>query len=318
MSGRASEDRPMDSGYGGSVSSRRPSEDRRRPPEVEFGTGRRNEDQYGGGAGRTSEDTYAPSVALSASSRRKPSQDTTRKTEERERERERERDFGRRPSGAASMSGTSDSTSTATAAQSTTATSGMIIPNKSTIEEEYIEVPYGRDVRESGSTTIDERDRSRDMSGGILTDGEPDSASDYPSSSLGLRSPPAGLNGLSARLKGVDDDDDDEGVISGAGGKSGDDYYDKISFGRGSAASDRSTGATGITSRMATGRASVTEDQEKMRRDYEYKIATMQTQITNLQRDLGDAGERDRKWQDGEARVRQMEEELVGLRRVSG
>jgi hypothetical protein len=187
----------------------------------------------------------------------------------------------------------------------------MIIPNKSTIEEEYIEVPYGRDGRESGSTTVDERERSRETSGdaGRLTDGEMDSASEYPSP-LSPRSPPAGLSGLSARLKGVDDD---EGVVSGAGGRSGDDYFDK--YGRSSVNSDRSIG-NGMAARVA-GRASVSEDQEKIRRDYEYKIATMQTQITNLQRDLGDVGEKERRWREGEAKVRQMEEELVGLRRVS-
>lgn len=187
----------------------------------------------------------------------------------------------------------------------------MIIPNKSTIEEEYIEVPYGRDARESSSTTVDERERSREVSGEAsrLTDGEFDSASDYPSP-MSPQSPPAGLSGLSARLKGVDDDD--RGTPS-IGGRTGNDYYDQ--YGRSSVNSDRSAGG-GTGSRLA-GRASVSEDQEKIKRDYEYKIATMQTQITNLQRDLGDADERDRKWQEGEARVRQMEEELLGLRRVS-
>lgn len=293
------------------MSSRRPSEDRRRPSEVDFvipgrrseDTYRRNEEPYGG---RTSEDNYAPSTALSNTSRRKPSQDTTRRSEDRERE------YVRRPSGAASISGTSDSASTANPNQSTTATSGMIIPNKSTIEEEYIEVPYGRDARESGSTTVDERERSRETSGdaGRLTDGEMDSASEYPSP-LSPRSPPAGLSGLSARLQEVGDDD--EGGASGTGGRSGDDYYDK--FGRSSVNSDRSIG-NGMVARM-TGRTSLSEDQEKMKRDYEYKIATMQTQITNLQRDLGDSEEKERRWKEGEARVRQMEEELIGLRRVS-
>ena len=192
---------------------------------------------------------------------------------------------------------------TVQAAQATTAASAMIIPNKSTMEEEYIEVPYGRDARES-STTID-GDASRSQEGAVLADGDLDSASDYPSPNS-LRGPGTGLNGLTARLKGVEDEED----IS----KSGEDYYDKISFGRTSAASDRS--ATGITSRL-NGRASVTEDQEKMRRDYEYKIATMQAQITNLQRDLGDAEQKDRKFQDAEFKVKQMEEELQGLRRVS-
>jgi hypothetical protein len=74
---------------------------------------------------------------------------------------------------------------------------------------------------------------------------------------------------------------------------------------------------SGLGARIPAGRAIVSEDQEKMRRDYEFRIATMQTQITSLQRDLGDAGERERKWNEGEAKVRQMEEELMSLRRVS-
>lgn len=259
--------------------------------------------------GRNSEDSFTPTVSVS---RRKPSQDTTRRSEDRERERE----FVRRPSAAASVSGTSDSASTANPTQSTTATSGMIIPNKSTIEEEYIEVPYGREVRESGSTTIDERERSREASGdaGRLTDGELDGASDFPSP-LSPRSPPAGLSGLSARLKGVETEDDERG-IPGVGGRNGDDYYDK--YGRASVNSDHSVHSTsgGMGTRTLAGRASTSEDQEKMRKDYEYRIATMQTQITSLQRDLGDAAERERKWKDGEAKVRQLEEELMSVRRV--
>ncbi|KIK09299.1 hypothetical protein K443DRAFT_83444 [Laccaria amethystina LaAM-08-1] len=306
-SGRVSADRPSDSGYGGSGSSRRPSEDRRRPSETDFVPPRRSEESF-----RRPEETFnAPRIgeenfSASLASRRKPSQDTTRRSDERE------RDFGRRPSGTVSISGASDSTATANAnaAQSTTATSGMIIPNKSTMEEEYIEVPYGRDGRESGSTTIDERERGIEMHrDGAMGLDEPDSASDYPST-LSPRSPPAGLSGLSARLNGVDDDDDDP---AGPGNKSGDDYYDK--YGRSSVNSDRSAGTNSIASRMMGGRASVSDDQEKIRRDYEFKIATMQTQITNLQRDLGDAAESERKLKDGEARVRQMEDELSTFRR---
>lgn len=117
----------------------------------------------------------------------------------------------------------------------------MIIPNKSTIAEEDIEVPYGREVRDSTGTAVDERERSRED-----TDAEQDE--------VGLRSPPSGglggLSGLTARL--ADAEEEDEGAMSGGGGaRSGDDYFDKMSFGRASVASDRSAGA-----RMG-GRASV-------------------------------------------------------------
>lgn len=175
--------------------------------------------------------------------------------------------------------------------------SGMIIPAKSTIEEEDIKIPYGQDKRESGSTTMDERsaENFRDMGGlggsggGTYTDGEPDSASEY----LGPRSPrspPAGLGGLVARLRNAEDDDD-EGNISGQGGKSGGEEY----YGRSSVNSDRGGG-----SRMVRG--SVSEDHEKLRREYEFKIATMQKQIANLTRELGDAS--------GEAEKRRKEEEM--------
>ncbi|KAF5345295.1 hypothetical protein D9758_008477 [Tetrapyrgos nigripes] len=284
-SGRTSADRPSDSGYGGSVSSRRPSQDRRRP----------SEDTY---RGRTSEDNYAPSIATSISSRRKPSQDTTIRRSE-----DRERDYYKRPSGT-SVSGNSDST--ANAPQSTMATSGMIIPNTSTMEEEYIEVPYDREARESLSTADDHEQRGRDripdpgLSPGF-TDHEPDSASEYPGS------PATGLGGLHSRLKSVSDDDDGD---SAAGGRSGDDYYDR-SFGRTSVNSDRSLTGGG----RLGGRTSVSGDSEKLRRDYEFRIATMQTQISNLQRDLGNSQQTDRRAEDAESRVRQVEEELATFRR---
>ncbi|KAJ7594607.1 hypothetical protein C8J56DRAFT_821455 [Mycena floridula] len=284
-SGRTSADRGMDSGYGGSVSSRRPSEDiRRRPSDA---NSRRSEEAYS-----RAEESYG-NMSMSSnsmSSRRRPSQDTTRRSED--------RDYSRRPGLPLSMSGNSDSTVNAT--QSTTATSAMIIPNKSTMEEEYIEVPYGRDTRESV-------DGSRDNSQEVMApgpDADIDSASDYPSP-MSNRGGPSGLSGLSARLKGADDDDE-----SGAANKSGDDYY---ALGRSmSAGSDRS--GTGISSRLG-GRTSVADDHEQIKRDYEFKIATMQTQISSLQRDLGDADQKERKWKEGEAKAQQMEEELVGLRR---
>jgi protein SPA2 len=174
------------------------------------------------------------------------------------------------------------------------------------MEEEYIDIPYGRDGRESGVTTLDERERARDGLGG---DNEQDSASEYPSPNLSSRSPLVGLSGLSARLKGVEDDDE---LV--AGNKSGDDVYDK--YGRSSVESTRSIGNNAPNARMVTVRTTVPEDQEKLRREYEYKIATMQTQITNLQRDLGDNAEHEKKRKESENKVRQLEEELGSIRQV--
>ena len=114
---------------------------RRRPSEDDFGSSnRRSEDPYGG----VGDDAPFP-----PSSRRRPSEDL------------RQDPAGRRPSAASA----SDSTST-TNAQSATAKSQMIIPNKSTIAEEDIEVPYGRDARESGSTAGEEPDPD-EMEGGL-------------------------------------------------------------------------------------------------------------------------------------------------------
>lgn len=185
--------------------------------------------------------------------------------------------------------------------------SAMIIPAKSTIEEEDIKIPYGQDKRESGSTTMDERS-AENFGGGAsgFTDGEPDSASDYPSP----RSPPAGLGGLVARLRNAEETED-EGNASGQGTKSGGEEY----YGRSSVNSDRAS--SGLGSRMV-GRGSVSDDQEKLRREYEYKIATMQTQITNLTRELGEAnaeGERRRK--EDEAKLQAKVEELESVRWVS-
>jgi len=167
----------------------------------------------------------------------------------------------------------------------------MVIPNKSTIEEEYIEVPYGKDV--------DDQDRSREASTDAtrMTDGELDSASEYASPRTPL-SPPAGLSGLSARLRGVSGDDEDRIRTS-------DDFYDK--YGR---PLDHSLGNL-----RPEGRA--LEDSDKIKKDYEYKIATMQTQISNLHHDLEDMNEKDQKLKAAEAKVWQMEQELAAVRRVS-
>ena len=204
------------------------------------------------------------------------SQDTTgRRSEDR-----RDKEFlVHRPSGSISESTTSNGN-----AQS--ATSGVVIPNKSTIAEEEIEVPYGRQIRDSSSTAmLDDGDRDRH------TDGDRDS-----SPMVG------GLNGLSARLKHVSEEDNHptrNGVPS-----TGDDYFDRMSYGRTSVASDRS--ASKVPG----------EEEEKIRREYEYKIATMQNKITGLERDLENADERGRSSADGNARAAQLEQKLKEFKKV--
>ncbi|EJD07954.1 uncharacterized protein FOMMEDRAFT_138038 [Fomitiporia mediterranea MF3/22] len=322
---------PTDSGYAGS--SRRPSEDsyrrpseegfRRRPSEDAYGN--RNDDGYSA-VRRPSEDNYG-------SSRRKPSQDIVSNLRGDERRRpspditltgrrsgEDDRELARRPSG--SISTTSDSTN------ATNAQREVIIPNKSTITEEEIEVPYARE-RESSSTAVggrnsrspDVRDHSPDQRGDTDGEGITDSSARSPQlevSGLG------GLSGLTARLRERTLDEDDEDW-SGQG-RSGEEYFDKMSFGRASVASDRSaSGGPGQSSRVSTsmnsGRMSKTGgsfdvDVEALRREYEYKIATMQSRITTLERSVEDAEERGRRFakNDKDEKTKVLEEEIKLLR----
>ncbi|KAG6333822.1 hypothetical protein ID866_5270 [Astraeus odoratus] len=298
-SGRVSEDRAIDSGYGSSSLGRRPSEEgfgRHRPSDDEIPSARRSEDTHSNRSGNTDDST------LAYSARRKPSQDmrATAAANAASARAGAAADFGRRPSASASIR--SDS-SGATGAQSATATSGMIIPNKSTIAEEDIEVPFGREIRDSSGTAIDDRDRSQERG----RNGDGDAGTDVEDNSTMV-----GLSGLSARLRSQGDFDDD-------GGRSADDYFDKVSLGRTSVTSDRSAGGhQSLTSRMMGGRASVGGDeQERLRREYEFKIATMQQRIVALERDAANAEQRDKELRDSQQRARLLEEELDGFRKAS-
>jgi len=279
---RISEERGVDSGYGSHTLGRRPSDDgfgRHRPSDDEAPP-RRSEDVYGS-------DTNPYGLG----SRKKPSQDIARGPIP---------DFGRRPSASTSIH--SDSTGT-TNAQSATATSGMIIPNKSTIAEEDIEVPYGHEeARDSSVMAVGDRGRDGDGDtyGGI------DEEHEHEGPSVG------GLSALGARLRGQISRDalDDE---EGGGARSGDDYFDKVSLGRASVTSERSAGVV----RSTGGRVSVgEEDHERLRREYEFKIATMQGRIVTLERELANAEQRERELRDGHQRIRLLEEEIDGFRKV--
>lgn len=327
---------PTESGYAGS--SRRPSDDgyrrpseesyRRRPSEDVYGT--RSEDGGYGSGRRPGEDGYGASMP----SRRKPSQDTVTNLRNEDRRRpspditlngrksgEDDRELARRPSG--SVSTTSDST-TATNAQRE-----VIIPNKSTIAEEEIEVPYGRE-RESSSTAIggrvsrspDIRDRSLDGKGDTDGEGITDNEPQRPRSSQ-LEAGLGGLSGLTARLRDRSIDEEDDSW-SGQG-RSGEEYYDKMSFGRASVASDRSIGLGSRTSAsLNNGRTSktggpITDDSEALRRDYEYKIATMQNRLTGLERALEDAEEREKRLKEtmDNNKMKLLEEEITSMRKAS-
>jgi protein SPA2 len=332
---------PTDSGYGGST--RRPSEDSsyRRPSEDGGASYRRrpSEDNYGN---RNEDGGYGYS-----SSRRKPSQDVVANLRGEERRRpspdlslsgrrsgEDDRNLARRPSG--SVSTTSDSTN------ATNAQREVIIPNKSIIAEEDIEVPYGRE-RESSSTAVggrasrspDNRDRSPDMRGDTdgdgITDNEPSNARSPQLEVRGLGGL-SGLSGLTARLRDNRNVEDDEEEWSGTGRSGGEDYFDKMSLGRVSVTSDRSAGGAGggmgqnsrsSGGNLNSGRMSKNggsfEDVEALRRDYEYKIATMQSKIGGLERSLEEAEERGKRMRDesAEEKARVLEEEIRFLRDVS-
>lgn len=252
--------------------------------------------------------------------RRRPSPDITLSGR---RSGEDDRDLARRPSG--SVSTTSDSTN------ATNAQREVIIPNKSTIAEEEIEVPYARE-RESSSTAVGERnsrspdirDRTPDLRGDTDGEGITDSSVRSPRLEITGLGSLSGLSGLSARLRERTLDEDDEDW-SGQN-RSGEDYFDKMSFGRASVASDRSAG--GAPGRMSaslnTGRMSKTGgsyevDIEGLRREYEYKIATMQSRIATLERSLEDAEERGRRFaeNDKDEKTKVLEEEIKLLREVS-
>ncbi|KAG9311997.1 hypothetical protein JVU11DRAFT_7269 [Chiua virens] len=274
---RVSEDRRMENPYASQSLGRRPSEDgfgRHRPSDDELPP-RRSDDAYG-----SDHNPYGLGF------RKKPSQDIARGAIP---------DFGRRPSASASIH--SDSTSTTTA-QSATATSGMIIPHKSTIAEEDIEVPYGHEEgRDSSVIAISDRGRDGNTYGGI------DDDHDHEGATLG------GLSALGARFMAqvsTDALDEDEG----GGARSGDDYFDRVSLGRASVTSDRSA------AKSIGGRASVGgEDHERLRREYEFKIATMQGRISTLERDLGNAEQRDQELRESQQRIKLLEEEIDGFRK---
>lgn len=252
----------------------------RRPSET-FSNGRQSADAYGGVEAYGAAAAGAGSVRRkpSSDSRRRPSQDTTYAVGA---------SVNRRPS--------ESEGSNASNAQSATAGMGMIIPNKSTIAEEELEVPYGREVRDSGSTTRD-RERERAQRGSRADEDRSEYGEDEPEEG----SRPGGLAALTARLQAVGDEDEEVG-------RSGEDYFEKMSMGRTSAASDRSFARGGRNSVGA---------EEELRREYEYKIATMQQRIAGLEREVSELREKERVWAQSEERVRAIEDELRELRHVS-
>ena len=82
-----------------------------------------------------------------------------------------------------------------------------------------------------------------------------------------------------------------------------DEYYDDVSFGR-TSIGDRASAAPDY-------------DREKMRRDYEYCIALMQSRIASLERDVKDGDARALQLEQSDQRIKQLEDDLDKFRRVS-
>ncbi|EJT96676.1 hypothetical protein DACRYDRAFT_102761 [Dacryopinax primogenitus] len=196
-----------------------------------------------------------------------------------------------------------------------TATLGVVNPMKSTMAEEEIEVPYGRDDAEdrpgSSASASDERDPYRGER--LLVDEEEEEEGNRspiltgPSTAtlregglsalaggFGVREyenapdkvARAGARGESDRVRvelpdDAGDDGDGDGDEASTASRGVSEFYDKMSFGRVSVAS-----SGGVGHRKTGEREGV--EVEKLRREYELKIATMNNRIQSLEAELSE------------------------------
>lgn len=191
----------------------------------------------------------------------------------------------RRPSGDESIS---------TLGNVATATSGLVIPNKSTIAEEEIRVPYGDD-----DGAMDDKYDDQEHS---MEDADTD---DHRTGFKSPSSPPVAIGGLNALTglgsrsldRSLDSDDD-------APRKSDSDYM------------EGNPGRSGNTSRNDNFRGAQAHfvDEDKIRLEYEFKISTLQSRINILEEDLSQFTTRD---SEGQVRIRQLVAEIEHLKSVS-
>ncbi|KAJ1306218.1 hypothetical protein OPQ81_010926 [Rhizoctonia solani] len=167
------------------------------------------------------------------------------------------------------------------------ASSSFVTPNKSTIAEEEIQVPYGRD---EGSEDEEEEEEEDDDSKRPLS-GENRNGHGKKPSQGGLNA--LGFNLLSTPMSPTSDDGT---PMNGLNGRTNSDYYEKMSFGRASVTSSQGGGG-GETKRGEV---------EEIRRDYEFKIATMQSKVASYE----DKGRADAE------RIKSLENELRDVRRT--
>ncbi len=162
--------------------------------------------------------------------------------------------------------------------------------NRQWREEDPIEVPFGRPDTppvESGDEEVEEPES--DLEASPPAQSEP---------ALG------GLAGLVGRFVPSSDRDRDRDREEKDISKSGDEYFDKLSFGRASVASNRSDGIPLSRNPSKSGRerdgGAAEREKEELKKEYEYKIATLQKRATS-----------------SEEKVRTMEEDLENTREVS-
>lgn len=203
-----------------------------------------------------------------------------------------------------------------------TATSGMVIPNKSTIAEEEIQVPYGRDSRAPRESDIRDSVAS-DLSADIKLDDTPpppmqrkgSGGNNLAASTAGLdeskwgSSPVTPLQGgLSALAAGLGknrnrsppSDEDDRT-----------DFFDTSTVG----GRARSGSGGSNTARRPTFGGVDREETEKMRKDYEYRITNLQSKVGTLQDEL-DRVNKER--QSDKERIRELTDEIASMRSKSG
>ncbi|KAG8849964.1 component of the polarisome [Tulasnella sp. 330] len=268
----------------------------RKPSQDNYGDPRRGPNLNGQGRASPYGDPRRPSEdntrdgSMKGSSTRRPSEDTLRSVQHKQRPSK----DAVNPGGALYRGASQDSDGYSPAGAPSTATSGVVIPNKSTIAEEEIQVPYGRDD-----------DESRDFDSASERGGPVDPKRFPPHQPN--RSLSQGLNALGTSLlngpisPGTDEDggmDRDRVVGRGQG-----DYYD-------TRASTVSTGSVLAGANGGRGTREEREAAEQMRSEYEFKIATMQNRISTLETDL--ANTKDRR-SSGEINLRNLTRDLEDL-----
>jgi hypothetical protein len=182
------------------------------------------------------------------------------------------------------------------------ATSDMVVPNKSRMREEEIEVPYARDSvldasrpesisRSRASDRARDRDRDSQMSAGTSI-----SARQAPIPPPNINAPPSRPNPpvtMNDTLSPTMTDDRE--------------YYDRMSF---------SSNVTGKSRMMAGGGPGVVDEEreQKIRQEYEFRVAGLERKLGILETEKE---EMRRTMETERERRSEWEEEVRGLKEVS-